>query len=349
MKPTNNITIITKRAPKKPVFSVVMPMYNVEKYIEDSIQSVLDQSYPNFEIICVNDGCTDNTVAKVKAFNDSRIRIIHQQNLGLSGARNTGINHCQGLYVAFLDSDDLWHQDKLKCHFEHFRGNPWIGVGYSASDFIDEDGKLLGIGQHPKLVNITPQDIFCRNPIGNGSAAVFRRSVLMKMGQKNGSRTTYFDERLRQSEDVDFWLRVALQTTSGQQAPWQFEGIEKSLTYYRVNASGLSANLDKQLASWEYATKKNQSLAPEFFEQWYSLALAYQKRYLARRAIQSHNGLAALYLINAALKTDIRILSQEPKRTFVTYGCAVLSLLPAAVYSPIEKLAMLIVSKKSTT
>jgi glycosyltransferase involved in cell wall biosynthesis len=346
MKHSNNITVVNRKAPNKPVFSVVMPMYNVEQYVQASIQSVLDQSYPNFEILCINDGCTDATMAIVNQFSDARIRIINQENRGLSGARNTGINHCQGLYVAFLDSDDLWHKDKLKCHLEHFRRNPDIAIAYSASEFINEEGELLGIGQHPKLKHITPQDIFCRNPIGNGSAAVFRHSVLMQMGQQDGLRTTYFDEHLRQSEDVDFWLRVALHNKEGQGIPWKFEGIEQSLTYYRVNASGLSANLDKQLASWEYATQKNSVLNPSFFKRWYPLALAYQKRYLARRAIQSHNGLAALYLINAAIKTDIRVLTHEPKRTLVTYGCAVWSLLPAIIYSPIEKLAMFLASKQ---
>ena len=319
---------------QKPVFSVVMPMYNVEKYIAKAIHSVLVQRYSNFELICVDDGCTDRSVEIVKQFDDPRIRIVQQKNRGLAAARNTGINQCRGLYIAFLDSDDLWHPEKLLRHFEHFRSNPNIGVSYSASEFINEAGEKMGIGQYPKLNNVTPVDIFCRNPIGNGSAAVFRHSVLLKVSQCQGDRVTYFDESMRQSEDVEFWLRVALTT------PWQFAGLAQPLTLYRVNSSGLSANLERQLEAWEYAVKKNNTLNSVFFEQWYPLALAYQKRYLARRAVQSRNGKTAVKLIHSALKSDLRILWQEPKRTLITYLCSFLVLLPQAMYAPLEKMAM---------
>ncbi|MFT6208936.1 MAG: glycosyltransferase involved in cell wall biosynthesis, partial [Colwellia sp.] len=96
-----------------PIVSVIIPMYNVEKYIEQSIDSVLKQTYHNFEIILVDDGCTDDTLNKVNKFTDPRIRLIHQTNRGLSGARNTGIDSARGLYVALLDADDYWAKDKL--------------------------------------------------------------------------------------------------------------------------------------------------------------------------------------------------------------------------------------------
>lgn len=322
----------------KPVFSVVMPIYNTARYLKEAIDSVLAQSYPQFELICVNDGSTDNSSDIVRSYNDSRIRLIEQKNRGLSGARNTGINHAQGLYVAFLDSDDFWHKDKLLAHMNHFSRDPKLCISFSASSFIDEDSKQLGIGQHPKLTDITPVDIFCRNPIGNGSAPVFKKSTLMQMAElfsdHQGKRLSYFDETMRQSEDVDFWLRVILKTNA------KFGGVAKALTYYRVNAGGLSANLDKQYAAWHKAVQKNRSLNPEFFEKNLALASAYQFRYLARRAIQSGNRLGALSLVNKALITCPKILIQEPKRTLVTYGCSILAFLPQALYKRIEAFAM---------
>lgn len=326
-----------------PVFSVVMPMYNVEKYVKEAIYSVLNQSYDNFELLLVDDGCTDKTIEKVKSFEDVRIKLITQRNRGLAGARNTGIHHAKGQYIALLDSDDIWHRDKLLEHLKHFNENPDVSVSYSSSEFVDESSLPLGIGQYPKLTDISPKDIFCRNPIGNGSAPVFKRQVFDKVGRnqilEGEVRRTFFDERLRQSEDIELWLRIALSTS------FKFAGIEKALTYYRVNSSGLSANLEAQLESWKRVVKHNYSLNPDFFNRWYSLALAYQLRYLARRAVQSHNGSAAIRYINGAMNSSVQIIFEEPKRTLMTYGCALLSFLPSSLYAPAVKLGVYICSK----
>lgn len=322
----------------KPIFSVVMPMYNVEKYVYQAITSVLEQSYPLLELICVDDGCTDNTVSIVNRFSDSRIRLIQQSNRGLSGARNTGINCAQGLYVAFLDSDDFWHADKLLEHLKHFYSDSDISVSYSASAFVNEYGQNMGIGQYPKTEHITAKDIFCRNPIGNGSAPIFKKSLLMQVGKpvvtESGTRIQYFDESMRQSEDVEFWLRVKLSTDA------KFAGINKALTYYRVNMGGLSANLENQYQAWHYSVTKNKAINPEFFKRWSTLACAYQLRYLSRRAVQSGNRWGAIKLIHLAMLKNIRILIEEPIRTTVTYSCCLLNLLPKGLYLSLEKSAM---------
>jgi glycosyltransferase involved in cell wall biosynthesis len=322
-----------------PVVSVVIPMYNVGKYIAQSITSVLKQSYHHFELILVDDGCVDNTLDIVNTFTDPRIRLIQQQNRGLSGARNTGIDAARGLYVALLDADDYWAKDKLAKHIQHLSANPKVGVSYSPSLFINEEGVLLGVGQFPKLNNITKQHIFCRNPVGNGSSPVIRRSLLSEVGyfgvERDKYRKMYFDESLRQSEDIELWTRIALTTT------WKFAGIDKPLTYYRVNNSGLSADVDKQFASWQHAVMLNKDSDPRFFKQFYSLAKAYQLRYLARRAIQSESKLTAFKLIHQAIYCNYRIIFQEPSRTIMTLGCAWLKFLPSKIYNRIETFAML--------
>jgi len=95
------------------MISVIMPVYNVEKYVAESIQSVLDQTYSDFELNIVNDGSTDNTANVVRSFQDARIRLITQENKGVSVARNKGIEAALGDYIAFLDGDDLWCPDFL--------------------------------------------------------------------------------------------------------------------------------------------------------------------------------------------------------------------------------------------
>jgi len=321
-----------------PLFSVVIPCYKVANYIGDCLESVLAQTFKSFEIICVDDGSPDNTSEIISQYSDDRIRVIHQMNRGLSGARNTGISVSRGIFIALLDADDLWLPTKLEEHFKHLQSDPHIGISYCASEFIDEDGKSMGIGQQPKLTDITPKEIFCRNPIGNGSAAVIRKSLLNSVSRVRQigklTRFEYFDENMRQSEDVEFWLRVALVTK------YKFEGIDTALTKYRVNMSGLSANLDKQYASWLYSVQQNKQLNETFIKQWFSLASAYQKRYLSRRAIQSRNAKTALKLIRQAIFENPRILIEEPKRTLITLICAVLCALPEKTYKFIEGVAI---------
>lgn len=331
---------------QKPTVSVVIPMYNVERYIEQSVSSVLNQTFEDFELICVDDGSCDRTFFKLKQFNDDRIRLVMQENKGLAGARNTGINAARGEFVALLDADDFWAPEKLEYHVFHLRMNPDVGISYSPSWFVDEQGEPMGIGQFPKLKNITTKDIFCRNPIGNGSAPVIRNALLQEMAVNiktyYGDRSVCFNELLRQSEDIEFWLRVALRGN------WRFEGIEAPLTFYRVNSSGLSANLEKQFQSWQQAVNFNRPGNEEFFKRWYTLAKAYQYRYLARRAVQSRNGKAAMRLVTQSLICNVRILFEEPGRTIATCLCALLSQLPKKLYQKLESIGMALISPKTT-
>ena len=166
-----------------PLVSVVIPMYNVEQYICSAIQSVLDQSYKNFELLLIDDGSPDYSVTLAKSFSDPRITIISQQNRGLAGARNTGIHEACGKYIALLDADDLWAPNKLELHVKHLESRPEIDISYCPSLFMDEEDQLIGLGQFPKLTNISNQEILCRNPVGNGSAAVIRKSLTDKIRQ----------------------------------------------------------------------------------------------------------------------------------------------------------------------
>ncbi|MEL6248284.1 MAG: glycosyltransferase family 2 protein [Cyanobacteria bacterium J06627_15] len=322
-----------------PTVSVIIPVYNVEQYIAETIESVLGQTFEDFEIVIVDDGATDSSVEICRRIEDRRIRLIHQHNRGLAGARNTGIRHARGQYLAFLDSDDLWHAEKLARHVEHLQQSPQVGVSFSRSTFIDENGQPLGIHQMPKLTDITPGYLFCRNPISNGSTPVIRRGVFDAIKfQANLYGTVedfYFDDSFRQSEDIECWLRIALQTD------WSIEGIPESLTLYRVNSGGLSANLMKQYAAWERIVDRTRTYAPEFLAEWESRARAYQLRYLARRAVSQQDGRLARQLVQQSLVTDGRILLTEPRRTGITLIAAyLLALLPQHRYRQLERWMM---------
>lgn len=322
-----------------PKVSVIMPVYNVERFVADAVSSVLAQSFADFELLIIDDQSPDGSIAICESFEDPRIHIIrHEKNRGLAGARNTGVRHAQGDVLAFLDSDDCWHADKLKRHLDHLDARPEVGVSFSRSAFIDEYGNATNCYQMPRLRGIEPGYYLCRNPIGNGSAPVIRRQVFEDIAYSDDFHGTsacwYFDERLRRSEDIECWIRIALTTD------WVIEGIPDSLTLYRLNAGGLSASLWKQLESWEQVIEKTRSYAPRFVAEWEQPARAYQLRYLARQAIRLGDGKMAMHLVHRALATDPDILLQEPARSTLTIGAAyLLRLSPRHIYPILEGLA----------
>lgn len=322
-----------------PSVSVVMPLFNTEQYVQKAIASVLAQTYLDFELIVVDDGSTDESVERCRQFRDPRLCLISQENRGLAGARNTGIRHARGRYVALLDADDRWHPHKLALHIAHLEQRPKVGVSYSQSALMDDAGRPMGIVQAPKLTDVKAADILCRNPIGNGSAPVIRKAAFDAIAfvstRRSKEQACYFDEDLRQSEDIECWLRIATQTA------WEFEGLGQALTWYRINTQGLSANLEKQYQSWQIVRDKAARYAPELLERHGSLAEAYQLRYLARRAVHSRDAEQALSLMRRALRKDWRIALYEPLRTLSSLTCSLLlNGMSAASYNGLERCAI---------
>lgn len=326
--------------------SVIIPVYQAEKYVAATVQSVLAQTYKNFELLIIDDGSLDQSIEICQQFTDPRIKIIRQQNRGVSAARNAGIRHAQGEYIALLDADDLWLPQKLEKHVEHLENSPEVGVSFSRSAFIDEVDKPIGIFQMSKLKDVTPLDLLCRTPIGNGSVPVMRKEVFAAIKFTDnlyGIEEFYFDEdrQLHPSEDVECWLRISLQTN------WKIEGIAEALTLYRVNSSGYSAQLLKKLSSWERMLLKAHAYTPpELIAQWEKPAMAYQLRYLARRAVTLEAGSTAVELAQRSLSTYPTILFEEPRRTTITLAAAyLLWLLPRSIYSQVNSLALKITGK----
>ncbi|WP_323133371.1 glycosyltransferase family 2 protein [Marinobacter sp. F3R08] len=327
-----------------PKVSVVMPVFNVAAFVSQAIQSVLSQSFSDFELLIIDDCSPDNSIEICESFDDSRIRIIrHRLNRGLAGARNTGIHHARGEYLAFLDSDDFWRNDKLQCHVSHLDAHQEVGISFSRSAFVDADGVPTNFYQMPKLSGITASHLFCRNPIGNGSAPVIRKAVFNDIafpGNHGGiDEIRYFDSSLRQSEDIECWLRISLKTD------WCIEGIPEPLTFYRLNAGGLSAQLHKQLGSWEQVAEITASYAPEFVERHASRARAYQLRYLARQAIRLGDGTAAIRFFNRSLKSSLRPAFEELGRTLVTGVAAYLLWTIPTLYRKTEKTAATLIGR----
>ena len=328
-----------------PRVSVVIPVYGVEQFVEAAVRSVLDQSFEDFEIIIVNDRSPDRSLEICESIEDSRIKIVtHNENRGLAGARNTGIRHASGEYIGLLDSDDLWEPNKLQFHVDHLDANPSVGVSFSRSAFIDEEGTHLNTYQMPKLTDITAAHLMCRNPVGNGSAPVVRKEVFDDISYSEDIHGVvedhFFDDSFRQSEDIECWIRIAATTQ------WQFEGLSEPLTLYRINSASLSANIPKQLASWERVMDKLNTYAPELWANHVNLARAFQLRYLARQAIRQKEGKTAFSLVSQALKSSPKMLLKEPGRTVLTVAAAIaLVIVPSNIYQKLEPLGISLVGR----
>lgn len=312
-----------------PAISVVVPLYQSERTIGETMRSILAQTFTDFEVIVVNDGSSDQGPAIAAASGDARVRVVTQENRGLAGARNTGIRNAAAPYVAFCDADDLWHPEKLEWHKRHLDANPTVGVSFSHSRLIDEQSQPIGLTQSPQTEAFTSSDVFCRNPVGNGSSPVIRRVTLDSIAFHDADlgRTCWFDESFRQSEDIECWTRIAATT------PWQFRCIDRALTDYRITGAGLSANIEKQLATWRRFRAKVAQYAPSLERHSGNRAEAYQLRYLARRAVRSSDRTVALSLMLQAVRLHPALIAEEPTRTLTTIAAAMVQrLLPASSF-----------------
>lgn len=195
-----------------PLFSVVIPLYNKEAYISETIKSVLEQSVQDFELIVLNDGSTDNSLNIVKAFKDSRISLIDQKNIGLSATRNKGINLASGDIVTLLDADDLWHTDFLKeiksFHDKH------ANVDVFGTSYQEYNGtQLLSTKKNIPLTKFGTsfiiEDFFKCNlfqPILTASSIAFKKHITENLA---------FDSTINYGEDIDFYIKCFSQHKLG--------------------------------------------------------------------------------------------------------------------------------------
>jgi len=182
--------------------SVIIPTYNHKKFISETIQSVLDQTFRDFEIIIIDDGSTDGTADVVKLFSDDRIKYIYQTNCGRSYARNHALNIACGRYITFLDSDDLYLLNKLELQVAFLDAYPEFGMVYTSAYCMDEAGALLSDSYKATVSGQIYKDIAFYVPVTITLPTVMaRREVFDKVGG--------FDEKMERFEDTDMWRRIS--------------------------------------------------------------------------------------------------------------------------------------------
>jgi glycosyltransferase involved in cell wall biosynthesis len=204
------------------MFSVVIPLFNKELSITNTLQSVLNQTFKDFEVVIVNDGSTDKSVEKVEAFKDPRIRLIHQENGGVSAARNKGIVEAKNEWITFLDADDLWmegHLSTLKEIIDNYPNDKVFSTSYIRSNeelrkFDKEDIKIID----NYFVEVMEHQFFWT------SVACIHRDVFNKSG--------FFKTNLNRGEDLELWTRIARK--------YRFINSSKISSIYRIEAENRS-------------------------------------------------------------------------------------------------------------
>ena len=230
-----------------PTVSVVLPVYNGEAYVAEALRSVFAQTYGDYEVIVVDDGSTDHTVEALRPYM-GRVRYVRQENSDVGKARNTGILHAGGKYIALLDQDDLWLPPKLEKQVGAFQGAERVGVVFTHVDKVSHGalpqhlgaGKL-GSSRSSRRRRAAALRAVNRDLLGGllqrcmllPSAVMVRRDVLEAVG--------LFDERLRVCGDWDMWLRIA-------RAGYGFRFVDEVLALYRIHGQNTSRDAEKMRA-----------------------------------------------------------------------------------------------------
>ena len=190
-----------------PLISIVIPLYNKERFIKETLDSVFNQSFTDYEIIIVNDGSTDSSVFIVNAIEDQRITVLSNQNKGVSYARNFGISKANSDLIALLDGDDLWepnHLENLYNLYEKFPDCGLYATAYNKKYFNGEKIKASYNGLAKEYFGII-EDYFSasiKDSIAWTSAVLIPMKTFRKVG--------VFDEEMRSGQDTDLWIRIAL-------------------------------------------------------------------------------------------------------------------------------------------
>jgi glycosyltransferase involved in cell wall biosynthesis len=198
--------------------TVIIPSYNMARFLPQAVQSALSQSYVNLEVQIVDDGSTDDTAEVARQWEaDPRVRVHRQANGGLPHARNEGIRLSTGRFIALLDADDIWVPEKLSWQMALFRDRPEVGVVYSAYEKIDDEGRPLPNPPMRMHRGWISGALLIENLVP-ASSAVVRRECFARCGA--------FDVALRTGEDYEMWLRLS--------AHYQFDFVPQSTMRYRI-------------------------------------------------------------------------------------------------------------------
>ncbi len=210
-----------------PSISVIVPAYNAERTILETVNSVLQQTFTDFELIVIDDGSTDQSAQLLQAIADPRLKVFSYPNGGASVARNRGMEHATGEYFSFLDADDLWTSDKLQLQLDALQAHAEAGVAYSWTCNMSPTGEAFYPGLCATHTGNVQAQLLVSNFLASGSNGLIRRNAIASAGA--------FDPALDAYEDWDYFLRLA--------ARWTFVVVPKYQILYRQSPGGRSSKI----------------------------------------------------------------------------------------------------------
>lgn len=296
------------------IISVVIPVYNGERNIRETIQSILEQSLSSLEIIVINDGSKDSTIEIVSSLKDPRIKVFSYSNAGVAASRNRGIAQTSGEYISFIDADDLWTPDKLESQLQALKANPQAAVAYSWNDCIDEFSNFSRKGCHISANGNIYANLLLGNILENGSNPLIRRQALIEVGG--------FDESLSTAADWDMWLRLAKR--------YPFVVIPSAQVLYRISSNSMSSNVEQHEEEYLKVIEQAFTQAPESLQYLKKHSFANLYKYLTFKAVEAfperRRAIIAKHFLWNSVKNDPSLLSSRVIWK-VLFRIAVMSLL----------------------
>lgn len=308
-----------------PKVSVVIPAYNAMQYIEKTLNSVFQQTFTDYEILIINDGSKDNIIEWVNQIEDARVRLITQANQGLPGARNTGIKHAVGEYIAFLDADDLWESSKLEKQVRYLDRHPEVGLVSSRVILIDQEDQFLYDVGVPETERIPLEKLLVANLILCGSTPLVRRECFEASG--------VFDPYLRSAEDWDMWIRIAVR--------YPIAAILEPLVLYRQHTNNMSKDFTLMTSQVEKFMQNVRTVVPSRLHYLLGRGYSFVSLQAAWGTMDRGQYGQTFFFIKKCLLSNPSIVFHKPflQVTFLTIAKTIL---PGQIYTAIKKYAALL-------
>ena len=246
-----------------PCVSVVIPAFNAAETVGAAVESALGQTLTDIEVIVVDDGSTDDTLARLAAINDSRLRVVRADHRGVAHTRNTGLDHARGEFITFLDADDLWAAGKLQAQVEKIASNPAVWAVYSWTMFMDQRGRYLFAKAPQYCSGDVYAELLVTFSLASGSNVLARRECIEAIGR--------FDESAQPVEDWEYWLRAA--------KAGQFAAAPSHQVFYRFTRGSSSAAVEAYLCAIERVAKRAFAEAPPALQARYGECLSNAKQH----------------------------------------------------------------------
>jgi len=226
---------------KNPKVTVLMSVYNGEKYLREAINSILNQTFKDFEFLIINDGSTDRTIEILQSYQDPRIKIINdEKNIGLTKSLNKGLKLARGEYIARMDADDISYPNRLEVQYDYLKNNPEVGLIGSWNDVIDEIGNTVGFWK----CNYSSEDIYYilnfRNCLAHCSL-LFKKELVLNNGGYN--------ETIKNAQDYELWSRISKVAKIYQ--------IQRVLVKWRMDSHPINTQKETSQVKTVNSTVKN--------------------------------------------------------------------------------------------